>query len=301
MNLVFHPIKKFKDYILFIGFHRLILCFITLLFLFSTFGLSQFQSPQFITSTYKYINKTLNSILQRNQISQLAKIIVVSHFNENLDWLDLLVDDQISCIVYTRSSKPLPYQHKFVINKGREAVVYLQYIVDHYSNLPLSIAFVHAHRTSWHQKNPSDIVIALQALQWNKYNYMPLTSEKTRYEFKPISVDPQVKVNYELWQAVLQKELGPPPENGINAHCCATFVVKREAILAHPKIFYSNIMNYILASSYSDQLTGRTLEYTWHMIFGQPAHINYRTCDIFICDSNGMVSVPLDRKKKLNN
>ena len=50
------------------------------------------------------------------------------------------------------------------INKGREPVVYLCYIVDHYSNLPSLIAFVHGHRLSWHQKDPSDIVVALRAL-----------------------------------------------------------------------------------------------------------------------------------------
>ncbi|CAF3521003.1 unnamed protein product, partial [Rotaria sp. Silwood2] len=151
--------------------------------------------------------------------------------------------------------------------------------------------------TSWHQKDPSDIVTALRALQWNKYNYMPLTSEKTHCTFKQNSIDPQIKVNYELWQAVLQKELGPPPENGVRTHCCATFVVKRQAILAHPKKFYSNIIDYILANQQSDQLTGRTLEYTWHMIFGQPAYINYRTCDVFVCDSRGIISVALGDKK----
>jgi hypothetical protein len=125
---------------------------------------------------------------------------------------------------------------------------------------------------------------------------MPLTSTMTSAMFKLHTREPQSTVNYELWRDVLQKELGPPPENGIRAHCCASFVVKKEAILAHPKSFYSKIIDYIVASSYSDQLTGRTLEYTWHMIFGQPAHINYRTCDIFVCDSNGGISVRLAEK-----
>ncbi|CAF3574846.1 unnamed protein product [Rotaria sp. Silwood1] len=293
MSIVYHDIKKLKA----IGFHHLILFFITLLFLFFTFGLPQFQ-PQFITSIYKYFNSRLNSTIQTNKTSQLAKIVVVSHFNEDLDWLNLLLGDQISYIIYTRSTNSLPHPHKIIINKGREAVAYLQYIVDHYSNLPSSIAFVHGHRTSWHQKDPSDIVIALRALQWNKYNYMPLTSAKTHCTFKQNSIDPQIKINYELWQAVLQKELGPPPENGVQTHCCATFVVKRQAILAHPKIFYSNIIDYILASPESDQLTGRTLEYTWHMIFGEQAHINYSPCDIFVCDSRGLISVPSTEQKK---
>ena len=86
--------------------------------------------------------------------------------------------------------------------------------------------------------------------------------------------------------------------NGIKAPCCATFVVKQEAILDHPTVFYSNIIDYLLASSDSDQLTTRTLEYTWHLIFGQPAHISYQTCDIFTCDANGNISVQLAEERQ---
>jgi hypothetical protein len=125
---------------------------------------------------------------------------------------------------------------------------------------------------------------------------MPLTSVKAKAFFKLNTPDPQTVVNYELWRDVLQKELGSPPVNGIRTHCCASFVVKREAILTHPKVFYSKIIDYILASRHSDQLTGRTLEYTWHMIFGQPAHINYKKCDIFVCDATGSISIQLAEK-----
>lgn len=210
--------------------------------------------------------------------------------------MDLYIGDRIPH-VYTRSNDSL-IRHGIPINKGREPVVYLRYIVDHYFNLPSLIAFVHGHRSSWHQKDPSDIVVALRALQWNKYTYMPLTTMMTQAVYQSIDGDQQATVNFHLWQAVLQRELGSPPKDGIKAHCCATFVVKREAILAHPKVFYSNIIDYLLASSYPDQLTGRTLEYTWHVIFGQPAHIRYETCDIFTCDVNGNVSVQLAEERQ---
>ena len=242
---------------------------------------------------YQRINSTNQSTPKPKSL--LTRMIVISHFNEDLDWLDLFIGNQIPYIVYTRSSDPLA-RHSIKINKGREAVAYLRYIVDNYSDLPSTIAFIHAHRTAWHQKDPSDIVIALRALQWHKYNYMPLTSSTTSSTFKLPSPDPQVKVNFEVWRDVLQKELGSPPENGVQTYCCASFAVKKEMILAHPKNFYSNILDYLVASPHSDQLTGRTLEYTWHMIFGQPARISYRTCDIFVCDSSGTISVSLAEK-----
>ncbi|CAF1448723.1 unnamed protein product [Rotaria sp. Silwood1] len=301
MNTPFHHITQSKDYILSIGFHRLILFFVLLLVIFLTFYLSQVQFLEFKISVYGNSNKRQSFTNQTDTLSQSDKIVVISHAYENLDWLNLLDDEQIPYIVYTRSPNPLAHHRKLRINKGRDPAAYLRYIIDHYSNLPLSVAFVHGHRTSYHQENPSDIVTALRALQWHKYNYMPLTIRLTHHTFKANSSDLQERVNYELWEDVLQKELGPPPELGIVTHCCATFAIKREAILAHPAIFYSDILDYIMYTNYSDQYTSRSLEYTWHIIFGESTHICYKKCNIFLCDSKGNITVPMTKKKSKIN
>ena len=34
-------------------------------------------------------------------------------------------------------------------NKGRESLAYLQYIVDHYDDLPSTIVFLHSHKDGW--------------------------------------------------------------------------------------------------------------------------------------------------------
>jgi hypothetical protein len=266
---------------------------VTLLLILSyTFRQCQYVYPQprqFIT---KSADKTINST------SQLTKLIVVSHFKEDLDWLDLFIGDKIPHVVYTRSTDSL-IRHAIPINKGREPVAYLRYIVDNYSNLPSLIAFIHAHRTAWHQTGPSDIVVALRALRWNKYTFMPMTSTMTKATFQKNMPDLQSMINYQVWRDVLQKELGPPPINGINTHCCATFVVKKEAILTHSKAFYSSIIDYLLNSTHSDHFTGRSIEYSWHLMFGQPAHLHFNTCDLYVCDDKGMISVQL--AEKVNN
>ncbi|CAF3680827.1 unnamed protein product [Rotaria sp. Silwood1] len=198
MNIPFDHITKSKDYIFSIGVHRLILIFALLLVLFFTFYLFQVQSLNSTISVCNNTNKRQNFTNQTNTLFQSDKIVIVSHFNESLDWLNLLDDEQIPYIVYTRLPKPLAHHRKIRINKGRDPAAYLRYIVDHYSNLPLSVAFVHGHRTSYHQENPSDIVTALRALQWHKYNYMPLSSRNTHYTFKENSSDLQERINYEL-------------------------------------------------------------------------------------------------------
>ena len=223
-------------------------------------------------------------------------MLVVSHFKEDITWIDLFLGDRLPHIVYTRSADPLAL-HNFQANKGREAVAYLRYIVDHYENLPSLIAFVHAHRRSGHQTDPSDIVVALRALRWNKYPYMPLTSFMTTSYFRLGTINTVITVNFKLWRDVLQEELGPPPPNGIRTHCCATFVVRREAIRTHSRIFYSRILDYMLASPRSDLATGQTLEYTWHIIFGEKPELRFETCDLFVCDSNVTISVELAEKQ----
>jgi hypothetical protein len=229
-------------------------------------------------------------------VKVLSKMLVVSHFNEDIDWIDLFLGDKLPHIVYTRSSDPLAV-HNFQVNKGREAVAYLRYIIDHYDNLPSLIAFVHEHRRSGHQTKPSDIVVALRALRWNKYSFMPLTGTMGTTYFRLGTIDTVLTVNVELWRDVLQQELGPPPPNGITTHCCATFVVRREAILTHSRAFYSRILEYMLASPRSDKATGQTLEYVWHIIFGEKVNLKYETCDIFVCDSNGTISVELAERQ----
>ncbi|UJR14172.1 hypothetical protein I4U23_001167 [Adineta vaga] len=283
---------KLKGYFLSIDYRRLIpLVFVTLLLILSyTYRQCQYTTPYLQIS----LDKTKNSSVQLSN-SQLTKIIVVSHFNEDLNWLALYIGDKIPYIIYTRSSDSL-INHAIPVNKGREAVAYLRYIVDHYSNLPSLVAFIHGHRNAWHQTDPSDIVVALRALRWNKYGYMPLTSTMTFAFFHENSADMQSKINFQLWKDVLQKELGPPPRGGIKGHCCASFVARKEEILKHPKKFYSSIIDYIIASQFSDQLTGRTLEYTWHMIFGQPAIVHFKKCDIFYCDDKEVISVKLAEK-----
>ena len=302
MKITFY-FEIFQEFVSTIDLRRLIpmVCLVSFILLFSTLGQYQNQLTHLILPSIRD-NQSLNT----NATIQTTKppptrMIVVSHFNEDLDWLPIFIGEQIPYIVYTRSSDSL-VRHGIKLNKGREAVAYLRYIVDNYENLPSSIAFIHAHRTSWHQQNPSDIVVALRAIRWHKYAYMPLTSARTQAIFKLNTPDRQATVNFEVWRDVLQKELGPPPANGVQTYCCASFIAKKEAILAHPKAFYAKIIDYLVASSHSDQLTGRTLEYTWHIIFGQPANIKYETCDIFVCDSTNKISVEIaDKSSAVKN
>lgn len=52
------------------------------------------------------------------------------------------------------------------LNKGREAMAYLTYIIDHYAALPDITLFMHAHRSSWHDNQFGlDAVAVLRRLR----------------------------------------------------------------------------------------------------------------------------------------
>ena len=61
--------------------------------------------------------------------------IVISRYNENLDWLDLINQSNYDIVIYNKGND---INREFIKldNVGREAHTFLTYIVDNYDNLP---------------------------------------------------------------------------------------------------------------------------------------------------------------------
>lgn len=73
--------------------------------------------------------------------------IVISRYNENIDWI-LPFEDLF--IIYNKGNDNLPQMNSIIRldNVGRESHTYLQYIIDNYDNLPEYVLFI--------QGNPFD-------------------------------------------------------------------------------------------------------------------------------------------------
>lgn len=75
------------------------------------------------------------------------------------------------------------------------------------------------------------------------------------------------------WQQLLESELGPLPEE-LRVQGGGQFVVQRDRILAHPRSFYQDCLNWLADSvELSSWDKGMVFEYTWKVIFGEPAEI----------------------------
>ncbi|KAL4864868.1 hypothetical protein BDV12DRAFT_200682 [Aspergillus spectabilis] len=63
---------------------------------------------------------------------------------------DLGLDPTTDSLVIYRADESTASFHP-PVNKGREAISYLTYLIDHYDNLPPLMVFMHAHSRAWHQ------------------------------------------------------------------------------------------------------------------------------------------------------
>lgn len=63
---------------------------------------------------------------------------------------------------------------------------------------------------------------------------------------------------------------GEPVPDVVGAHCSSQFAVSRERIRARSKEHYEKIRNWLIDTPLHDQISGRILEYMFHIIFGMP-------------------------------
>lgn len=66
---------------------------------------------------------------------------------QDTSWLDIYLSE-IPHVVYQVDDwdKTEGAEHRTLVNKGNEAMAYLQFIIDYWGRLPASIAFIHGHR-----------------------------------------------------------------------------------------------------------------------------------------------------------
>lgn len=204
-----------------------------------------------------------------------------------------------------------PTQLTTPLNKGHESMAYLTYVIDNYSTLPRTLAFLHSHRsgffTAWHTDAAlHDNVHALRALQipfvqQNGYvnlrcNWNPGCKEAHRYN---------AHVTPDIWRSVFEgtstswgnntassssssyqddapsnsfqqshrqtRSPPSPPIEKVGAACCAQFAVSRDRVWQRPLSDYEQFRQWVVDTKMDDAKSGRVMEFLWHVIFGMDA------------------------------
>lgn len=226
---------------------------------------------------------TFHSLAQNKSIE-----IVVSTYDEDIAWLSQL---HVATIVYNHvgGSRDHGASHRLgeheaalrtlttdsnivvanISNGGDESHAYLRYMVDRYDDLPTAIVFIHGHRTSWHQQ--ADILTTLESMKFPKdFRYRNLNNEQEPqcFAIDLPSVPGSHGINKRDHIARLRK-FWPRLESEYGAleafpiwctYCCGQFVVSKEAIRAHPRRFYMNLLE---AAVDGDEDFKYGMEYLW--------------------------------------
>ena len=77
-----------------------------------------------------------------------ATIVIASMKGNNTSWMkDLKIHPNDNVVLYVGDDITAKYHNP--MNKGRESMQYLSYLIEHYSRLPELMIFIHAGRGSW--------------------------------------------------------------------------------------------------------------------------------------------------------
>jgi len=220
------------------------------------------------TESYNYVN---------NVTIQNMDIVIVRYKNYIDDLLYRFYYSGFNFKVYEKHPEVVIQKEvKYFVprNKGLEASGYLKYIIEHYNNLPLHVAFVHDHEYSWHHSG--SIYDILMASIGEKIWYKNLNSfvwSKDTIEWFPF-----IKYWYDVY---LLDELGPMELYGdfmTGYKGCAQFIVHRDIIRIRSLNFYKRLYYWIMNTKLHDYYSGRFMEYTWHLLWGQVSIIQDKKC-----------------------
>lgn len=232
--------------------------------------------------------------------STYTKAVVIGRLSsENVTWLDeAALPPSIQTFVYTVDASDPTTTLRIPKNKGHEAMVYLTYIIDHYSTLSDVTIFLHAHQWAWHNNellnhNAAEMITRLSSERVYREGYMSL-----RCHWKPgcpewvhpgVVGTPDINRPEEGAMAPAWSLLFPsaPIPTVIGTPCCAQFALSRDRILSIPLEKYIHFRQWLLTTPLPDATSGRVFEYLWSYIFtSQPISCpDQRIC---YCDGYGI-------------
>jgi hypothetical protein len=197
------------------------------------------------------------------------ELVVASMAGDDVSWLEDHFDTwKRNVYVVNNASAPLTVP----INKGREAMPFLTYIITRYNTLPDVSIFIHSLRYQWHNEDPMyDGLPVLKRLRLSHVQtrgFVALRCSWTMgcpaelHPLNPSTASDDRSQNERAYAAAFSHFF---PEDkvpeAVGAHCSSQFAVSRERIRARPLEFYQKVRRWILETELADQISGRVVEY----------------------------------------
>ncbi|EGC49602.1 conserved hypothetical protein [Histoplasma capsulatum var. duboisii H88] len=207
------------------------------------------------------------------------EIVVASLKDDDTSWVAEHLSDwnaNIYVVDDPRSELTVP------MNKARESMVYLTYIIDRFEKLPDVMIFVHSNRYQWHNDDPIyDAVPIIQSLRLPhvyKVGYAPLRCTwipgcpAELHPLNPTDTGPEDRQRSEIEYAAAFEKMLPnmPVPPVVGAPCSSQFAVTRNQVMKRSKESYELIRRWVMETDLPDAVCGRVMEYMWHIIMQMP-------------------------------
>lgn len=163
------------------------------------------------------------------------------------------------------SISPLPLH--IIPGMGRESMAYLTSIINNYENLPDVLVMMHGHESSWHSfplgqawglkrlrdlppRNLTMGFMQLGCMQRDESFLFPRVVDANHASANgPRWKESMAGHFMQAWIEHLGEAFGDPmPPRYIQAACCASFAVTREAIQRRPRSFYVGLREWLLTT-----------------------------------------------------
>ena len=212
-----------------------------------------------------------HNMASRTSLFDVQLLVLVSHYEEDLSWLTTITMNRPVPFLIVSKSLNSPETLYISTNKGNEVSSYLTYIIKYYDNLPIYTLFLHGHNEHWHQYCNIRFII-------DNFNFQDLYKNINNIQFSNSWRINKMNGLRSIWPLLFEKDLGSMPDT-FEEKCCSQFFVHRDKIRLRSRIFYEQILDYVMTKDvlgedgYHYEMS-YYLEYLWHYIFGENAVMN---------------------------
>lgn len=206
---------------------------------------------------------------------------------QGVQWIHDFVEDLTHKRIYIVDDPGAPLHLNQ--NKGREAMVYLRYILDFYDKLDDVTLFYHSSRMAWHNNVLFNRDAAVMINNLRRNYVVELGYMNARCELYPGCQDPgwikwnptreenkaHPERNADLFNKKLWDQLFPGRTKDpvyLSEPCCSQFAVSRDTIRSVPKEQFQRIHDWLATTDEVDGFTGRIMEYVWQYLFLNKEH-----------------------------
>lgn len=201
--------------------------------------------------------------------------MVVSHFRENLSWINNVDMEKYSVMVVSKTLPTATIMQPE--NIGDEATAYMEYIIHFYDELPPYVVFVHGHEHSYH--HVGSIVDIVNCMRFTK-PYHNFNGNPTDDQFYCTLVDegtPQEqfgfwKRNSDCFFAPIGGLAPIGPSTTFRFRMSGQFVVDRDQIRRYTRAQWSEMLRILYDACRDPSVNqrrecGKTYEFSWCALF----------------------------------